>query len=176
MKIIFLYGAPGVGKLTTARELSKITGFKLLHNHLVNDLVEVVYPFGTPGWLDAVHIYRSDILRRAAKAKLKGLILTFVYAKPTDDAYLDKFIREMRRYKCKVLFVHLTCEKERLFERVKHPSRKLFGKIKTRKTLRSVMKRHDIFPDVSFSPNLMVDNTAKSPMKVAAEIKRHYRL
>ncbi len=37
-QIIFLYGRPGVGKLTVAEHLAAETGFSLLHNHAVVDL------------------------------------------------------------------------------------------------------------------------------------------
>jgi SpoVK/Ycf46/Vps4 family AAA+-type ATPase len=52
MKPVTLYGAPGVGKLTTARALAEQTGFKLFHNHLTFDLVRSLFdfpsaPFGT---------------------------------------------------------------------------------------------------------------------------------
>ena len=40
MKLIFLHGLPGVGKLTVAREFAKLTGFKVFHNHLAVDLAE----------------------------------------------------------------------------------------------------------------------------------------
>jgi adenylate kinase family enzyme len=32
VKLVVIYGAPAVGKLTTARALAALTGFKLLHN------------------------------------------------------------------------------------------------------------------------------------------------
>jgi broad-specificity NMP kinase len=47
MRLIFLYGLPGVGKLTVARELAEFTGFKVFHNHLTVDLVGSVFDFGT---------------------------------------------------------------------------------------------------------------------------------
>lgn len=176
MKIIFIYGAPGVGKLTTAKELAKITGFKVLHNHLINDLVDVIFNFGEPGRLDVIHAYRTDLVRRASRVGLRGMIMTFVYAKPTDNAYLKSFIQDVRKVKAKILFVHLICDNRTLLKRIKHPSRKPFGKIKTHKTLRGVMKRHDVFSDVPYSPNLAIDNTKKSPKKVAELIRKHYSL
>lgn len=33
LKLIFLYGMPGVGKLTAARELASLKGFRLFHNN-----------------------------------------------------------------------------------------------------------------------------------------------
>ncbi len=38
MQLVYLYGPPGVGKLTVARELVALTGFKLFHNHLAVNL------------------------------------------------------------------------------------------------------------------------------------------
>ena len=31
VKLVFLHGLPGVGKLTVARELAQLTGYKLFH-------------------------------------------------------------------------------------------------------------------------------------------------
>ena len=42
MKLVVIYGAPGVGKLTTAKALAELTGFRLFHNHLSFDLVSAV--------------------------------------------------------------------------------------------------------------------------------------
>lgn len=44
MNMIFIYGPPAVGKLTVAEELAKITGYKLFHNHLTQDLAREIYP------------------------------------------------------------------------------------------------------------------------------------
>jgi shikimate kinase len=46
LRLIFLHGLPGVGKLTVARELAQLTDYKLFHNHLAVDLVESVFEFG----------------------------------------------------------------------------------------------------------------------------------
>ena len=40
MKLIVIYGPPAAGKLTVAKELSKLTGFKVLHNHITIDLID----------------------------------------------------------------------------------------------------------------------------------------
>ena len=43
MNLIFIYGPPAVGKLTTAIKLSEKLNYKIFHNHLVIDLVKSVY-------------------------------------------------------------------------------------------------------------------------------------
>jgi shikimate kinase len=176
MKTIFLYGAPGVGKLTVATELSKRTGFSVLHNHLLNDLVGSALDFGTDEFWDTVRAYRLDVMERAAKAKRKGIILTWVYGKPFDDAALEKIVRQAKTHNGKILFVHLVCDQKELFKRIKQPSRKAFHKVKKSKTLREIMKRRDIFSDVSYEPNFVIDNSKISPRKAANLIQKHYSL
>ena len=47
MRLIFIYGMPATGKLTVARELARITGFNVFHNHLVVDLLLSIFEFGS---------------------------------------------------------------------------------------------------------------------------------
>ncbi len=176
MKTILLYGTPGVGKLTVAKELSKITGFSILHNHLINDLVVTALKFGTPEFWDVVHKYRLDIMERAAKAKQKGTILTWFYVKPTDDPTLREIVRQAKKHNGKIFFVHLICDHKELLKRVKNPSRKAFRKVKTHKVLRDIIKRHDVLSDVPHKPNFVIDNTIISSTGAAKLIKRRYRL
>ena len=171
MKTVILYGAPAVGKLTVAKELSKITGFEVLHNHLINDLVHIAADFATPEFWKIAHKYRLDIMEQAALSKRKGIILTFVYAKGVDDPYLKKVIHQARKHGGKIFFAHLICEHGELFKRLKHPSRKVFRKLKDTKKLKEIIKKQEVFSDVPFKPNLRIDNTKVSPKKVAKLIK-----
>jgi shikimate kinase len=52
MKLIFLHGLPGVGKLTVGRELAKLTEFRVFHNHLAVDLVESIFEFGSQPFVE----------------------------------------------------------------------------------------------------------------------------
>ncbi|MDP3986496.1 MAG: AAA family ATPase [Candidatus Veblenbacteria bacterium] len=176
MKTIFIYGAPGVGKLTVARRLSNLTSFSLLHNHLLNDLVETVFEFGTNEFSQAVRKYRLDLLERAARAKHKGIILTYVYGKPADKNSLKRIVRQARKHRGQILFVHLICDKKVLLKRIKNPSRSVFSKIKTHEKLHDLMKRHDIFADVPYQPNFIIDNTHLSPIRAARLIRKRYRI
>lgn len=176
MKTIFIYGAPAAGKLTVATELAKLTGFSVLHNHLINDLIQSVEEIGTPEFWAIAREYRLDLMERAAKAKRKGIILTWIYGKPNDDAALKKIVLQARKHNGKILFVHLIPEHDELFKRIKGPSRKAFQKVKTAKMLRVIMNRRDIFSDVPYKPNFVIDNTKISPRKTAKLIKEHYRL
>ena len=47
MDLVFMHGPVAAGKLTVARELSHLTGFRLFHNHLTVDAVAAVFDFGS---------------------------------------------------------------------------------------------------------------------------------
>jgi ATP-dependent 26S proteasome regulatory subunit len=80
MKLVFIYGAPGTGKFTVARELAQLTGYRLFHNHLTVDLAQTLFDFGTPEYLEYVRFLRRDAFERAAKQRV-SLIFTFWYSR-----------------------------------------------------------------------------------------------
>ncbi|MGO8149678.1 hypothetical protein AB9F36_07665 [Rhizobium leguminosarum] len=57
--IINLNGWPGVGKLTTARELSKLTGGRLLDNHTLLNFGKALADEGSPEYYALVRAVRS---------------------------------------------------------------------------------------------------------------------
>lgn len=84
MTFVLLYGPPAVGKLTVAKELAKLTGFKVFHNHLSIDLVETVFPRGTPSFGRVGKAIRELVFEEAARENV-SLIFTYVYAYPYDN-------------------------------------------------------------------------------------------
>jgi len=176
MKLIFLYGPPAVGKLTVAKELSRITGYKVFHNHLTIDLVESVLDWGTRRFWGLVDKYRLELIETAAREKVDGRIFTFVYAKSLDDRFVRKVVRRVERHGGEVDFVHLYCDRAELFKRLKNPFRKAFRKMKKARTLRDLLRKYEILSNVPYTRNLAIDNTRLSPRRVARMIIRHYDL
>lgn len=66
MNLVLIYGPPAVGKLTVATELAQLTGFRLLHNHLIGDLARAVFEFLSPEYSQLVRTVRAEVLRTAA--------------------------------------------------------------------------------------------------------------
>ena len=60
MNLIIIHGAPAVGKYTTAKELEKITGFKLVHVHSVYDFLESI--FGKEEYITSLGIMNNTFL------------------------------------------------------------------------------------------------------------------
>lgn len=170
MHLIILYGPPGVGKLTVARELADRTGYKVFHNHLTNDLVGSLFPFGSEPWLRLVTKYRIEMLAEAAKAGLPGVIHTLVYGKGADDDFMQDLIDASEDNGGTASLVLLTCDPEVLLERVASDSRGEFGKLRDQETLRRMLRRHAMMEPFPHRPSIVIDNTHLSPGDVADRI------
>jgi len=175
MKLIWLYGPPGVGKLTVAKELSGLTGYKVFHNHLTTDLVRSIFPREMKETGGLINKYRIELIELAAQKNI-NIIFTFVYAKKLDDAWVRMIVRRVKKYHGEVCFVNLVCSKQEIKKRIKHESRKGYTKIKSVKTLDAVFRRADVFSSVPYAENLVIDNTHLSPRIVARKIKEYYKL
>ena len=176
MNIIFLYGPPGVGKLTVARELSKQTGYRLFHNHLTRDAVHALFEPSDPEFDPLVMKLRVNLLEAAASANLPGVVFTFFYAKDEDDTLIDAFCDAVEKHGGTIKFVQLTCENEELRRRVIHPSRKESQKISDLGKFDWLANRCDMFSSVNHKPNFVLDTTSNTPEQSAALIREHYDL
>jgi tRNA uridine 5-carbamoylmethylation protein Kti12 len=175
MKLIFIYGPPASGKLTVAKELAKLTGFRPFHNHVSIQFVESLFEFGTKPFWRLTDKYRTEMIEEAAKEGV-DTIFTFVYGKTSDDPFVRRIMRKVNAHGGKVCFVRLQCDRDELERRVGDKSRKSLGKMTTKKLLNNVFKRFDLDSEVPFQPSLTIDTGAQSPRKAAETIAQHYGL
>jgi shikimate kinase len=175
MRLVFIYGPPASGKLTVAKELAKMTGFRLFHNHVSIQFVQSIFEFGTKAFWRLTEKYRLEMLEEASKERV-DTIFTFVYAKGSDDAFVRKIARQVKLHSGQVYFVRLYCSRRELFRRVDSLTRKSQGKLATVGTLRTLLRKSDLDSDAPIRPNLTIDTTNMSPKKVARMIVQHYNL
>ncbi len=176
MNLIFIYGPPASGKLTVAKKLARLTGYKIFHNHLTVDTIIPIFDFGTPAFAYLASLMRFKIFETACKYGLKGLIFTYCYDHPQDDKFVKKVIKVINKNGGRIRFVQLYCNKEQLFKRVGEVSRKEYNKVSTVKELKTVMKQWDLFTPIPYVNSLEIDNTRLSPLKAAQMIRDHYKL
>ena len=176
MKLVTIYGAPGVGKLTTARALAEQTGFKLFHNHLTFDLVRSLFEFPSRSFAKLAEQIRLSAFEAAADAGLPGVIFTLVYAAPDDDAFLHRMIDAVERRGGEVLFVRLHCDAATHEQRVHAPERERYGKIVGAKSLREAMARWNLLSSIPMRESLEIENSWMSADAVARRIAEHFRL
>lgn len=175
MKLIFIYGPPAVGKLTVARELAKLTGFKLYHNHVSLEFVKSVFRFGTPTFWRLVDKYRREMLEEAAKEGI-NTIFTFVYGKGSDDRFVKDIVRRVESHGGRVCFVRLYCSPTELARRVSSKSREKLDKLSTKTGLARIGRRYDLASEVPFGEGLSLDTGVLSAKQTARAIVRRYRL
>ena len=174
-KLVVIYGPPGVGKLTVGRQLSKLTGFNVFHNHLTVDLVESILDMEHRDFWKLVGRYRLELIGIAAMENVKGLILTTVFVKE-DERYFRKLVNIVKKHGGSLHFVRLYCDVDELRRRLKKPSRRAYKKIRSVEVLDDFISKHGAFDAISFVRSFSIDNT-KVPAKRTAElIKKHYRL
>src|SRR6267142_2804843 len=113
MKLVFIHGAPAVGKLTVARELAALTGFRLFHNHLTVDLVGSVFAFGTEPFIRLREDIWLTTFREAARHDV-SLIFTFAPERTVAEGFVNKAIDIVEASGGKVVFVKLTCAEAEL--------------------------------------------------------------
>jgi len=182
--VVFLYGPIAVGKLTVAKILSRKLGYKLIHNHLVNDLVEEVFERKTY-WNHAMKDYlRLYVQATAVKGKI-NFVATHAYshnfislAGLSDPRFVQILERRLTKLGARFCPVHLKADKHALLKRVTGTSRKRYKKLLDKKILRKLM--FEEYKDYDTSPklknNFIINNTDLSPQKVANMIIKHYKL
>jgi predicted kinase len=167
VKLIFLFGLPGVGKLTVARELAKLTGFKLFHNHLVVDLVGSVFEFGSQPFVELREKIWLAVFSEAAAASLSGLIFTFAFDRTVRSTFIEHTREVIESSEGEIFFVELKCSTEVLEQRIEHPSRKSFGKLSDVADFRQ-LKEAGAFVDPGIpQERLVVDTTSLSASDAA---------
>ena len=172
MTFVLLYGPPAVGKLTVARELAELTGFKVFHNHVSVDLAEEIFTRKGPSFGRTVKALNQVVFQEAAQTDV-NLIFTFVYAYPQDDPEMRWLLGIFEESGARTLLVQLTCDQETLKARLTESSRQAYGKIKDAKTLAELLTTYDLFTPYPAAPSLQLDTTDTPPHETAAAIANY---
>ncbi len=172
MRLVFIYGLPGTGKLTVAREVARLTGFKLFHNHLTVDLAASLFKRGSPEYMEYVRSLRLEAFQRAAQANV-DLIFTFWYSNismPSVERYRDV----IESAGGTIHFVHLHCRADILEQRVVTDSRRC-KKIDSVADLRVALEQYGAADTIS-NTALEIDNSDLEPTVVAERIAAFFNL
>jgi len=176
MKLIFIYGPPGVGKLTVAQELANLTGYKLFHNHLAVDLVYAVFDFKTKPFVELREKIWMMVFQRAKEERVKGLIFTFAPEESVPDHFIPDVIKLIEDDQDTVNFVELTCDPGELRKRIVNPSRSKYAKGMSSDNVEKYYRRDYLIPPSVHERKFSIDNTKLSPGEAAIRIAKHYSL
>ena len=173
--IVNLNGWPGVGKLTIARELSKLIGGTVLDNHTILNVGSAVARKGTPEFYAVVRAVRAVAF--GAILKLPPgvpVILTNVVARGGASGFLEEnwlsVVALAKARNCSLFSVTLTCSAAENARRIAYPDRGLVGKIQDVAVLTELTKTRTLF-DEGAKFHLSIDNSDLSPMETAKRIE-----
>ena len=129
MKLIFLYGRPAVGKVTVARELARLTGWRLFHNHLTVNLALALCDFGTPGFITLRETVWFAAFRQALADRLLVLIFTFSPEDTVPQRFIDELFAEVRHAGAEVIPIELVANEATIEQSLASASRQKAGKL-----------------------------------------------
>jgi shikimate kinase len=178
MNLVFIYGPPATGKFTVAKELAKLTGYRVFPNHEVIGLLTTIMPYEDK----SLSVIRTEVSRKlrieiftaATKGKI-NVVTTFGMSGPEYFGFFEDIKESVENAGGHVLFVQLLCSKEELLKRVGAEDRR--DKINLREHLKKMFKERpgifDKFPKVE---HITIDNTNLTAEEVARKICSEYNL
>jgi hypothetical protein len=174
MKLLFLHGAPAVGKLTVARAVLKSLPGRLFDNHAAIDVVRTVFDFGAPGFWELAQDVRCSVLEAAATHNVPLVVMTYCYVDPNDLPTFRQFEAIVERSGGQLLPVFLRCSKDVAFGRVGNPDRVERRKMTSAESLERFLDQK--LTQVPRPDCLVLDTDENPPEATAREIIRHFGL
>lgn len=184
--LVFIVGPPAVGKMTVGRELERITGLPLFHNHMTLELVLPFFEFGSEPFTRLVGGFRRSLFEEVAASDRPGLIFTYVWAfdQPGDRRFVEEVVEIFAAEGGRTVFVELQADLQtRLWRnttelRLAHkPSKRDVAASEAR--LRTTEEAHRMSSDGAFpfpDHHLRIDNTRLEPAEVAERIAERFGL
>ncbi len=177
---IVIYGMIAVGKLTVAKALQEKLGYRLTHNHLINDLVWSLFDHGTLEANSLIERLRYELYDEAIK-KGVSIIVTHAYSatyvSPTglsDPEYMKVLESKLEGAGAKTLFVHLQADKQILLKRVLEESRRAYKKLTDASKLSEYLYKDNLDTTTSapVKNNFVIENAEVTPANAADMIIR----
>ena len=163
--VVLLFGRPAVGKFTIGKLLAEQTGYRLLHNHAVVDLVEALFPFGSEPFIRLREDLWLAAVDAAIAAKLPGIILTFAPESTVTDGFLPNL-----RQRGSLRLVELRCSNTEIERRMRDASRQKFGKLRDPDFYRE-LDRQGVFSKPVMPPaDIVIDVTEQDATQAARSI------
>jgi hypothetical protein len=178
--VICLVGFPGVGKLTIATILARLSGARVIDNHWINDpILRIVASDGSAAVPEAVWpqvaMVREAVLETVATLAPASDSFIFTLAgadeDPEDRRAFEQYRKVALRRHARLIVIRLLCREEELVKRIQDAERrgrKLTDPAEAITNVRNYTPLNPSVPEV-----LSIDVTELSPEDAAARIFAH---
>ena len=183
MKLIIIFGAGAVGKMTVGQELMKLTDLRLYHGH--KDIEMGVEIFGKRV-ANVDRRIREIVFEEFAKSDLYGMIFTYMWAfdRQSDWDYIDSLVDIFRREGADIYYIELVAPQEIRLQRhttenrLQHKASKRNIEWSTNLLLNEDKNYRLVSEDgeITFENYMKIDNSHLSPSVVAEMIKEKFSL
>ena len=181
-----IIGPQAVGKMTVGQELARITGYKLLYNHMTIEMVREIFDYDKTSFREINSIIRYEIFKEFSKSNEKGIIFTgcfdfgndFKKEKEETDKWINLFEENY------TIELETTLEerlrRNKTANRLEHKASKRNLEWSEKDLLESI-KRHRLNSNPGegekiFKNFMKIDNTNLSATEVAKIIKEKFNL
>jgi len=172
MHLLFLHGPPAAGKLTIARELAALTGFRLFHNHVTVDALLSVFEFGSPPFIELRERIWLDVMGEAANTGIPGLVFTFAPERTVRSNFVPNLMARLRSAGVITHFIKLHCPEAEIEKRLDDPSRRDTQELRSVDLFRS-LRDAGAFQYPELPVDLAIDTTEVRPREAARLIVGH---
>lgn len=173
-RVIFIHGPAAAGKYTIAKELSRITGIALFHNHLTVDLLLPLFPFASPRFVHHRERIWLELIGDAVEAG-RSLIFTFNPERSVSLDFPRVLTSRVEGRGGSVSFVEIDCPDEEIVKRIESVSRQEFRKLGSLELYRK-LKFEGAFDYPRIASELAIDSSLLSPDEAALRIRERLRL
>ena len=175
MLLIFLSGPPASGKLTIAREVARLTGIAVFHNHLIVDAVASVFPFGSRPFVELRESFWLSVMRKAA-GEGRSLLFTFAPEATVVENFPERARRAVEEAGGTVRFVRLAVSGAEQERRLCETSRSEFGKLRSVELWRNLRPQYAACERKMPAPALTIDTDRLTPSEAAETIVREFSI
>lgn len=170
MRIVILCGLPGVGKLTIAKGLARLRGYRVFHNHLIFDAVEALFPFGSPAFIELRQRLWLELLARSIREHVGDVIFTIARDESVHADFLVELVRALSEAGAKLSCIELICGTSELENRLGSSDRAQFGKVNSVERFRQ-LRAAGAFPRFTMpAKTISVDTTGLSASEAIAAV------
>lgn len=128
MHCVFIHGPIASGKLTVAKELQKLSGLPIHHNHFAVDAALSLFQFGSDSFIRLREQYWKAAFTEATHSG-QSFIFTFAPEATVRRTLIDELVKIIELSGGRVLFVELVCDEEEIERRIVSSDRSSHGKL-----------------------------------------------